>query len=73
MQLSERKAIITGGPTREWLDPVRFISNPSTGKMGAAIADVCAGRARETCDLVQQPHPPARKSEMDLRRLRPLG
>ena len=48
MQLSERKAIITGGPTREWLDPVRFISNPSTGKMGIAIADVCAGRARET-------------------------
>lgn len=48
MQLSERKAIITGGPTREWLDPVRFISNPSTGKMGVAIADVCAGRARET-------------------------
>ncbi len=48
MRLSERKAIITGGPTREWLDPVRFISNPSTGKMGVAIADVCSERARET-------------------------
>jgi len=48
MQLRERKAIITGGPTREWIDPVRFISNPSTGKMGVAIADVCAERARET-------------------------
>ena len=48
MQLNERKAIITGGPTREWLDPVRFISNPSTGKMGVALADVCLERARET-------------------------
>jgi phosphopantothenoylcysteine decarboxylase / phosphopantothenate---cysteine ligase len=48
MQLNERKAIITGGPTREWLDPVRFISNPSTGKMGIALADICCTRARET-------------------------
>lgn len=48
MRLNERKAIITGGPTREWLDPVRFISNPSTGKMGAAIADECSHRAGET-------------------------
>jgi phosphopantothenoylcysteine decarboxylase / phosphopantothenate---cysteine ligase len=48
MLLRERKVIVTGGPTREWLDPVRFISNPSTGKMGAAIADACLSRARET-------------------------
>jgi len=31
--------LITAGPTREFLDPVRFISNPSTGKMGFAIAE----------------------------------
>jgi phosphopantothenoylcysteine decarboxylase/phosphopantothenate--cysteine ligase len=37
--LSEYKFIITGGPTREWLDPFRFISNPSSGKMGVSIAD----------------------------------
>ena len=48
MLLQERKVIVTGGPTREWIDPVRFISNPSTGKMGAAIADASASRARET-------------------------
>lgn len=30
--------VITAGPTREFLDPVRFLSNPSTGKMGFALA-----------------------------------
>jgi phosphopantothenoylcysteine decarboxylase/phosphopantothenate--cysteine ligase len=48
MRLRERKVVVTGGPTREWLDPVRFISNPSTGKMGVALADESLGRARET-------------------------
>ncbi len=47
MLLHERKVIVTGGPTREWLDPVRFISNPSSGKMGAAIADESVDRSRE--------------------------
>lgn len=32
------KVIVTAGPTREYLDPVRFISNRSTGKMGYALA-----------------------------------
>jgi phosphopantothenoylcysteine decarboxylase / phosphopantothenate---cysteine ligase len=32
------KVLITAGPTREYIDPVRFISNPSTGKMGYALA-----------------------------------
>ena len=32
------KCLISAGPTREWLDPVRFISNPSSGKMGYALA-----------------------------------
>ncbi len=47
MPLKNRKIIITGGPTREWLDPVRFISNSSSGKMGIAIADEASKRARE--------------------------
>lgn len=34
--------IITAGPTREHLDPVRFLSNPSTGKMGFAVARAAA-------------------------------
>lgn len=36
--------LITAGPTREAIDPVRFISNHSTGKMGYAIAEHCARR-----------------------------
>ena len=48
MLLKNRKLIVTGGPTREWLDPVRFISNPSTGKMGAALAEAGAKRCAET-------------------------
>ena len=31
--------LISAGPTREWIDPVRFISNPSSGKMGYALAN----------------------------------
>jgi len=33
-----KKIIVTAGPTREFMDPVRFISNPSSGKMGYAVA-----------------------------------
>ena len=38
--LANKKILITAGPTREYIDSVRFISNPSTGKMGFALADV---------------------------------
>ena len=41
------KIIVTAGPTREHLDPVRFLSNPSTGKMGFAIAAEAARRGHE--------------------------
>ena len=37
--LQSKRIIITAGPTREAIDPVRFISNYSTGKMGYAIAE----------------------------------
>lgn len=36
--LAGKKVIVTSGPTREWLDPVRYISNASSGKQGVAIA-----------------------------------
>lgn len=39
MLLKGSKIIVTGGPTREWFDPVRYISNASSGRMGIAIAD----------------------------------
>jgi phosphopantothenoylcysteine decarboxylase/phosphopantothenate--cysteine ligase len=37
--LNGEKVIVTAGPTREHIDPVRFISNPSSGKMGVAMAE----------------------------------
>ncbi len=39
-----RTILVTAGPTREYFDSVRFISNPSTGKQGYAIAEVAARR-----------------------------
>ncbi|MBI2336478.1 MAG: bifunctional phosphopantothenoylcysteine decarboxylase/phosphopantothenate--cysteine ligase CoaBC [Deltaproteobacteria bacterium] len=38
-QLADKKVLINAGPTREYLDPVRFISNPSSGRMGYALAE----------------------------------
>ncbi|GHT12739.1 phosphopantothenoylcysteine decarboxylase [Bacteroidia bacterium] len=46
-QLSKKKILITAGPTYEKLDPVRYISNYSSGKMGFALAEVCAERGAE--------------------------
>jgi len=45
--LSKKKVLITAGPTYENIDPVRFIGNYSTGKMGYAIADECAARGAD--------------------------
>jgi len=45
--LAGRRVVVTAGPTREPLDPVRFISNPSTGKMGYAVARVAARRGAD--------------------------
>jgi phosphopantothenoylcysteine decarboxylase/phosphopantothenate--cysteine ligase len=42
------KVVVTAGPTREHLDPVRFLSNPSTGKMGFAIAEAASKAGYET-------------------------
>ncbi|MDO4780095.1 MAG: bifunctional phosphopantothenoylcysteine decarboxylase/phosphopantothenate--cysteine ligase CoaBC [Bacteroides sp.] len=43
-QLAGKKVMITAGPTYEKIDPVRFIGNHSSGKMGYAIAEECAKR-----------------------------
>ena len=42
------KILITAGPTREYIDPVRFITNKSSGKMGYALAAAAAKRGWET-------------------------
>lgn len=45
--LAGRKVLITAGPTREPIDPVRFVSNPSSGKMGFAVARDAVRRGAE--------------------------
>ena len=46
-KLSGKKVLITAGPTYEKIDPVRFIGNYSSGKMGFALAEVCAEQGAE--------------------------
>ena len=45
--MAGKKVLITAGPTREAIDPVRYITNHSTGKMGYAIAKAAAYRGAE--------------------------
>ena len=45
--LAGKKVLVTAGPTRENLDPVRFLSNRSSGKMGYALAEIAARRGAE--------------------------
>lgn len=46
-ELKGKKIVITAGPTYEKIDPVRFIGNYSSGKMGYALAEACANRGAE--------------------------
>ena len=45
--LQGKRVLVTAGPTRESLDPVRYLTNPSTGKMGYAIAEAAMLRGAE--------------------------
>ncbi|MDZ7682250.1 MAG: bifunctional phosphopantothenoylcysteine decarboxylase/phosphopantothenate--cysteine ligase CoaBC [Fodinibius sp.] len=45
--LAGKKVVVTAGPTREHIDPVRFISNPSSGKMGVAMAEAARNLGAE--------------------------
>ena len=56
MTLKDKKILITAGPTYEKIDPVRFIGNYSSGKMGYALAEACAARGAEVF-LVSGPVP----------------
>lgn len=68
--LSGRKIVITAGPTYEKIDPVRFIGNYSSGKMGYALAEACASRGAEVI-LVSGPvtlqtvHPNIRRIDVE--------
>ena len=61
--LSGKKVLITAGPTYEKLDPVRFIGNYSSGKMGYALAEECASRGAQVV-LVSGPTALATKSAL---------
>jgi phosphopantothenoylcysteine decarboxylase/phosphopantothenate--cysteine ligase len=54
LPLRGKKALVTAGPTHEYIDPVRFIGNASSGKMGIALADALAD-AGCSVDLVLGP------------------
>ncbi|MGH7115191.1 MAG: bifunctional phosphopantothenoylcysteine decarboxylase/phosphopantothenate--cysteine ligase CoaBC [Stellaceae bacterium] len=63
-RLAGRRALVTSGPTREPIDPVRYLSNHSSGKQGHAIAAVLAGLGAETVLVsgpTQEPAPPGVK------------
>lgn len=60
-ELAGARVVVTAGPTREFLDPARFLSNPSTGRMGYAMASEAASRGGDVV-LVSGPtevRPPA--------------
>lgn len=54
LRLNNKKVVVTAGPTRERIDPVRFISNHSTGKMGYELAEA-AKRAGAEVVLISGP------------------
>ena len=60
------KVVVTAGPTREFIDPVRFLSNPSTGKMGFAVA---AAAVRRGHDVTLVAGPVALKTPCGVRRV----
>lgn len=68
--LSGRRILITAGPTYEKIDPVRFIGNYSSGKMGFALAEECARRGADV-ELVAGPvtlatsHPRIRRTNVE--------
>jgi len=46
-ELAGRRVVVTAGPTREPIDPVRFVSNPSSGRQGFALAQAALDRGAE--------------------------
>jgi phosphopantothenoylcysteine decarboxylase/phosphopantothenate--cysteine ligase len=59
--LAGHRVLVTAGPTREAIDPVRYLSNRSSGKMGFAVAAAAQAAGAEVCLVagpVHQPTPP---------------
>lgn len=69
-ELSGKRVLITAGPTYEKLDPVRFIGNYSSGKMGFAIAEECARRGAKVTLIagpvsLPLPHPAVERIDVE--------
>ena len=69
-ELQGKKVMITAGPTYEKIDPVRFIGNYSSGKMGFALAEECARRGAEVTLIagpvqLQANHPRIRRIDVE--------
>lgn len=69
-KLQGKKVLITAGPTYEKIDPVRFIGNYSSGKMGFALAEACAEQGAEVMLIsgpvtLQTKHPAIRRIDVE--------
>ncbi len=69
-KLAGKKVLITAGPTYEKIDPVRFIGNYSSGKMGFALAEVCAKQGAEVTlvsgpVVLQAKHPGIKRIDVE--------
>jgi phosphopantothenoylcysteine decarboxylase / phosphopantothenate---cysteine ligase len=67
--LAGKKALVTAGPTHEALDPVRFIGNNSSGKMGYAIAEELANKGAEVVLISGPTHLTAMHANIKLMRV----
>jgi len=73
--LSGRRIVVSAGPTFEDIDPVRFIGNRSSGKMGFAIAEAAARRGAQVVLVagpVSLPTPPGLQRRVDVRSAREM-
>lgn len=68
MDPSKYRLIVTSGPTREWIDPVRYITNPSSGKTGWAIAKKGLSQFREVV-LISGPGDPKYRAVNDAKNI----
>ena len=68
--LTGKKVLITAGPTYEKIDPVRFIGNYSSGKMGFALANECASQGADVTLVagpvsLETPHPAINRIDVE--------
>ncbi len=65
-KLNGKNVVITGGPTYEPIDPVRFIGNHSSGKTGVLLADACAARGAKVTLIMGPSHQKVTDKSIDV-------